>query len=189
MTCPPGTLCIENTSFIYFILIIAFIAIGVVTKFWSEKTKTNENPKKNTSNTETLYKTVHVPVFNSNDTRTQIGKYYYDPGRAPARQINIPTRGEPPPYQQVGALHHQHTGSILPLFGRPTYPSSRYWNYYSMLNNYVKIFAEVNGKHCGEHVGCKELFENDSVKLKGKNGIYRVSLYPVTAPRYIPTVL
>jgi hypothetical protein len=108
--------------------------------------------------------------------------------------INIPTRGESGHYQQVGALYMEGESNsekkILPLFGKPTYPGSRQWLYYTGTDNFpsVKLPVENKSRSCqGDH-GCQEITEGDQVKVTGYNGEFKVSVYQLDKPRYLPHV-
>jgi len=102
--------------------------------------------------------------------------------------INIPTRGYSSYYQQVGALHQE--GKILPLFGKPTYPGSRQWLYYTSADNYASVKLPVlnNGKSCQGDYGCKELMDQDNVTVTGYNNTFTVNLYNLDKPRYLPYI-
>ena len=53
-------------------------------------------------------------------------------------EINVPTRGEPPDYQQVGILTGEGNENIKPLYGRQTYRGSNQWNYFTSLDCHLK---------------------------------------------------
>jgi len=101
--------------------------------------------------------------------------------------INIPTRGEPPPYQQIGILTDESDPeNIKPLYGRQTYRGSNQWNYFTSLDSHLatKIPVTMNSTDCTDERGCKELYKNDILKVGGKD--YDVTMYGTIAPRYIP---
>ena len=116
--------------------------------------------------------------------------------------INIETRPDGGDYQQVGILTKEsivdeevvpgnNTDSvILPLFGRPTYRGSQLYNYYTATDKYhqVRIPLTINGDNCTDQRGCKELYDNDSVQVPGYNGNFKVQIYKLDYPRYIPYV-
>lgn len=112
----------------------------------------------------------------------------------PRREINIPTRGAPPGYQQIGYLSSEQHGdiqinNIVPLFGRRTYNGSNNWNYYTRTEAGVKIPLSMDGRDCSDDIpGCKELYDDDRVNIDILDGDYKVKLYNVGAPRYIPYV-
>lgn len=102
--------------------------------------------------------------------------------------INIPTRGHTSNYQQVGIL----TGGdqILPLFGKLTFPGSNKWLYYTATDKFqmIKIPLKYKSRDCTAEYGCDELYEGDSVHVPAYNKEYKVSIYQLDAPRYIPYV-
>ena len=118
--------------------------------------------------------------------------------KPPGIPINIPTRGFVPNYQQIGVLNPDSNGSpsvneLLPLYGKPTYPGSNQWNYYTNTNGYnpLKLPVFLNGKNCTEEYGCKQLFDvGDKVKVEGGGQKdYTIgTLYKYDTPRYIPFV-
>jgi len=97
-------------------------------------------------------------------------------------QLNIPTRGYPEPYQQLGIATNDEEKAFN-LFGRQTYPGSNQYEYYvvgTMGFQQVKIPVGSRGK--------KEIMDNDLIKIHGNKGEYRVKLYDYDVPRYIPII-
>ena len=127
-----------------------------------------------------------------------------DPLQGPERQfpyvmsrntmpINIPTRGYDTEYQQVGAIYsvgNQGKQIILPLFGKPNYAGSHKWLYYTSSDNYnsVKIPIFKDGKKCQGDFGCDELSCGDFVNASPYNCKFKVELYEIDKPRYLPNV-
>jgi hypothetical protein len=114
---------------------------------------------------------------------------YYDSKYYPrkAMRINVPTRGEPPSYQQVGLLQDStDSENVKPLYGRQTYPGSNQWNYFTSTDSHLatKIPLEMNSQDCTDERGCKELQKNENVNVLDKD--YKVNIYGTIAPRYIP---
>ena len=108
--------------------------------------------------------------------------------------INIPTRGVSSGYQQVGALIQNgddSTKKILPLFGMPTYPGSRQWLYYTGTDNFtsVKLPVENRGKSCQGDYGCEQIMDGDDIDISGYNSKFKVNLYSLDKPIYLPHVL
>ena len=108
--------------------------------------------------------------------------------------INIPTRGYSSHYQQVGALIQEDSNDndkkILPLFGKPTYPGSRQWLYYTGTDSYASVKLPVinSGRDCtGDH-GCQEIYDGSSVEITGYNGSFKANIYQLDKPRYLPYV-
>jgi hypothetical protein len=101
------------------------------------------------------------------------------------RPINIPTRGIED-YRQLGILSDAG-GNVLPLYGRRTYSGSTKWNYFTRANDHLslKIPLSSNGNSCDDHIGCPELYDDDSINIPEYNGNFNVKFYNNT-PRYIP---
>jgi len=95
--------------------------------------------------------------------------------------INIRTRGPRGMSQQVGSIAKilGNHNEIYPLYGRKKYPRDDKWEYYTMLNNGVKVPLAPRKYNF-------ELGENDKVRLRGLGGEYRVTLYDDDFPQYIP---
>jgi hypothetical protein len=131
----------------------------------------------------------NVIVVNQEDERLREPRRFYDSRYHPRRAmaINVPTRGEPPEYQQMGYLSGANdSNNIKPLYGRQTYPGSNQWNYFTSLDSHLatKIPITINSQDCTDERGCKELYKNDTVDINGQN--YTSHIYGTIAPRYIP---
>ncbi len=131
-------------------------------------------------------------ISNNIDEKEEIQepKRYYDSKYISRNKmrINIPTRGEAPPYQQVGILTDtDNPENIKPLYGRQTYRGSNQWNYFTSLDSHLatKIPIEFNNKDCTGEYGCNEIYKNDILNINGENE-YRANIYQTHAPRYIP---
>ena len=101
--------------------------------------------------------------------------------------INIPTRGYPDNYQQMGMLIRKNDEKILKLFGRQTYPGSSKYEYYvvdSNSNTDNKIPLKVNGD--------RELDDKQQIDvpwLDPSRGKFDVKIYDYNAPRYNPNLI
>ena len=101
--------------------------------------------------------------------------------------INIPTRGYPDNYQQMGMLIRKNDEKILKLFGRQTYPGSSKYEYYvvdSNSNTDNKIPLKVNGD--------RELDDKQQIDLPWldtSRGKFDVKIYDYNAPRYNPNLI
>lgn len=114
----------------------------------------------------------------------------------PDRRINIPTRGEPPKYQQIGILTRTEDDSrernkdpkILQLYGRPTYRGSDIWNYYATHEG-IEIPIYNNGVNCDRLRGCDEMYGGDNVDLNPYDSSYEIEIYKTlnnnVPPRYL----
>lgn len=117
--------------------------------------------------------------------------------------INIPTRGVSGGFQQVGILYKESVDSeesqignnndsvVLPLYGRPTYPGSNKWTYYTSSDKYhtVKMPISNNGKECNNDIGCNEIYDGELITLPAYNSVFKVQLYNYDKPRYLPHVI
>jgi hypothetical protein len=103
--------------------------------------------------------------------------------------INISTRGEVKNYQQIGLLTNEQ--QILPLFGKPTYPGSSKWSYYTTTDKYqmIKLPIESKNKNCIKEYGCDELYENDAVVVPAYNKTYKITIYELDTLNYLPYVI
>ena len=106
------------------------------------------------------------------------------------RLIDIPSRGYPDNFTQIGILikkgdsHKKDDNKILRLFGRQEYPGSYGYEYYTALNSgfdSIKIPLDVRRG--------KELYTGDDVFIRETGGKYEVSLHKYDAPRYYPDLL
>ena len=114
--------------------------------------------------------------------------------------INIPTRGDGGNFQQVGIIYkndisddntkpgNNTDSAILPLFGKPTYDRSSQWNYYTSTDKQgqVKIPLTISGSNCTDDRGCKELSDGDNIDVPAYNGSFKVNIYKMDSPKYIP---
>ena len=103
--------------------------------------------------------------------------------------INIPTRGSVSHFQQIGSVSNMSgSARILPLYGKPTYPGSSKWIYYTINNDFpsVKLPIQCNGRDCTGEYGCNELYESDNVSVPPYNEDFKINLYQFDKPRYIP---
>lgn len=120
-------------------------------------------------------------------------KRYYDSKYHPRRamRINVPTRGEPPDYQQVGILADSNDPeNIKPLYGRQTYRGSNQWNYFTSLDSHLatKIPIYTGDKDCTDERGCQEINKNDILNIGDPGKEYKANIYKTHVPRYIPYI-
>jgi len=96
--------------------------------------------------------------------------------------INIPTRGYPENYQQYGILmKNDDSGETFSLFGRREYPGSRSYEYYvTSSSKYNAVKIPIPDK--------KEIYDNAEISVPGHTGLYKVKLYELDSPKYIPNV-
>jgi hypothetical protein len=105
------------------------------------------------------------------------------PGAVP---INVPTRGLPQSYQQMGII--KSGDKLLPLYGRQTaYRTDRY-NYYTRTDTYnpVQLPVRYEKRDCMDSNGCEELLGGEQVKIAGLGETGNVEVYKFDGPTYIP---
>lgn len=209
-------ICIPKNYFIIIIFIFSFFtyihSLMIVEKNKNEKSIKYENKLKyleNESDTENTeenveddYYEMDVKVNNSNDVfierdKKVINNILVAPERRLPRHayppkyfkdlINIPTRGYPDNYQQLGMLIRKSDEKLLKLFGRQTYPGSNKYEYYvvdSNSNTDNKVPLKVSSD--------KELYDNEKIDipwLDSSRGNFDVKIFDYNAPRYNPNVI
>lgn len=215
--CPIDTFCFDKTTFILFIVgLIIFITHhmgNINNKLGSLESnlhiKDHQIEKKlrkyedkitqvqsinDTLSLANLMKTNQTAIFNNrvNNPLSPPERTYPYTKSAP---INIATRGEPSEFQQVGILiQDDGTGNNqvkLPLFGQQLYPRSREWKYYTGSDGYqsVKLSVNYNGRDSMDQYGCEELYDGNTVDIKGYDSKFKVTMYKLDAPKYIPNVV
>jgi len=116
--------------------------------------------------------------------------------------INIPTNvgAVDSEYRQVGILTPERKGGkgdhdggkdkILALMGRPLFTNRDKWQYYSMSdqNNSVKLPVMKNKKSCTNEYGCDQIYNGETIYVKGYNERFRVTIYDDDAIRYLPMI-
>ena len=105
------------------------------------------------------------------------------PGAIP---INIPTRGLPQAYQQMGII--KSGDKLLPLYGRQTaYRTDRY-NYYTRTDTYnpVQLPVRFEKRDCMDSIGCNELLGGEKINISGMGDEGRVEVFKFDGPTYIP---
>jgi hypothetical protein len=108
--------------------------------------------------------------------------------------VNIPTRGYSADFQQVGVLKQKgqedNEKMILPLFGAPTWNGSKQWRYYTSTDDFQSVKLAVHQKHrnCMDDMGCDELYDGSEVNVDGLKSDFKVSIYHLNTPRYLPYI-
>jgi hypothetical protein len=105
------------------------------------------------------------------------------PGAIP---VNVPTRGLPEAFQQMGLIKSGE--QILPLYGRQTaYRTDRY-NYYTRTDTYnpVQVPIRYERRDCMDSIGCEELIGGENIQISGLGKQGSVEVYKFDGPTYIP---
>jgi hypothetical protein len=202
-----GTICIENATMIFLMIVVAFLLYFI---YNSHQSREHNHKNNNVYVESTSTQNNHLPfqLYNignrGNDGGT--GDVLLDPYTPPLKNEGYftypPRRGMPinistnigaidTSYRQVGLLTPLHDSSsekILPLMGRPLNTSRYMWQYYTMTDktNSVKLPIIKNKKSCTNEYGCDELYERDVVFVKGYNKPFKVTIYDNDSVRYIP---
>jgi len=201
--CPPGIICIENFTFLFFGLLILTILIFLYIN--SNKNSSllhNSNNKINNHNYNNNSKGLFPkPSYSFSNVNNDI---LLNPYSAPLRDdrifnsdnyngpkipINQPTQSIDTNYRQIGILTRVNGGeTILPLMGRPLFSNRDKWNFYTMndKNNMIKLPISFKNKSCTSDQGCDNLYNGDTVYVEGFNDIFRVTIYDNNTMQYIP---
>lgn len=195
--CPPGVLCIENATILFIICVLLVIALYYYynkTLLLSSKVETNNvdynvyppvqqpNYKLEFVQSKDIFTNPYMPPLKHN--------FFVPPTTGDPRgvPINIPTRGFSPEYKQLGILNRLNgKETVLPLLGRPLHTNRQKWQYYTMREyNNIKLPLSKNGRSCTSEYGCDELFNGDTVYVEGYKDAFKVTIYEMETPRYIP---
>lgn len=104
--------------------------------------------------------------------------------------INIETRGKSMEYQQIGFIHSESGDEniIYPLYGKELWRGSSKWSYYTGTDkiHQIKLPIVHNKRQCMGEYGCDQLYEGDEIEVPPYNNRFKVQLYNLDAPKYIP---
>jgi hypothetical protein len=210
--CPPGILCIENYTLLFFGLLIIAILYFMNVKYNQNVTKRHNCGCNKISCTMCNSHNSHNNYNNSYDLIPFLGNSHnnrendvlLNPYSAPLRDdrifnnsnyngpkipINVPTQSFNSSYRQIGILtriNGQET--ILPLMGRPLFSNRDKWNFYTMndKNGMIKLPISFKNKSCTSSQGCDNLYNGDTVFVEGYSDTFRVTIYDNNSMEYIP---
>lgn len=189
--CPPGVVCMTPSIVI---LISVIVIIGVFFYIGNTPSSTPKHTGKRPVQTD-----VNVNVRSGDDRYTRAPEPYrmwqtipdlrgamIPPG---AMAINMPVRGLPEAYQQMGYIKADE--QLLPLFGRRTGRSNDRFNYYTRTDSYnpIQVPITVAKRDCSEDLGCEELFGGETVQVRGLGKTGVVDVYKFDGPTYIPSII
>ena len=188
----------SKINFLY--LVIAILFIVLIVREYYPNDYLGDSSEEESSDEQTKDRHININIIN--DRKPEIikerkvieePKRFYDSRYYPRRdmRINIPTRGDPPEYQQVGILTDENNPeNIKPLYGRQTYRGSNQWNYFTSLDSHLatKIPIYSGDKDCTEERGCQEINKNDMLNIGDPGKQYKANIYQTQAPRYIPYI-
>ena len=207
--CPPGIICIENFTFLFFGILVLSILIFMYIKQSQSKNNTINNDPNNlsvylkhnnschnnscrnnscqnnayqkASTTDVLLNPYSAPL---RDDRLFNGQYC-----GPKVPVNVPTQSFDSNYRQIGILTRVNGGeTILPLMGRPLFSNRDKWNFYTLndKNNMIKLPITFKNKSCTNSQGCDNVYNGDTVYVEGYSDIFRVTVYDNNVMEYIP---
>ena len=199
--CPPGILCIENYTLLFFTFLILAILYFMYIKY-SKNLYVNTNIINR--KTGSYYSETH-PILGSGYNNKE-NDILLNPYSAPLRDdriynnsnyngpktpINIPTQSINTEYRQIGILTRVNgSETILPLLGRPLFTNRDKWNFYTMndKNGMIKLPVRFKNKSCTSSQGCDNVYSGDTVYVEGYSDIFRVTVYDNNTLEYIPNL-
>lgn len=199
--CVPGTLCIENMTFML-VVILGIMVLYLYYVYFIKNSRrefraselTDSENIRFSRDTPSLPKisTIMVPV----SSHASLSDPYIPPLKndIPVRvsvPVNIQTNSADLPYTQVGILTKNDKGTmILPLMGRGLWNGRDKWQYYTMSNTAgalnTKLPISVNGRSCTGEYGCDSISNGDTVYVEGYNDTFRATIYENSVLRYLP---
>ena len=128
---------------------------------------------------------------------------YEDPLTAPTRRLprhiyptqkkdyifEVPTRGYPDSYHNIGLLKRESDGKVVQLFGRQIYPGSSQYEYYI-----ISVESDLQIKHEIEINNGREIYDGDEVSIplldaSEEKGKFKLFMNKYDRPRYNPFVI
>ena len=209
--CPPGILCIENYTLLFFALLIIAILYFMNIKYTQNLNTTHtcgctkmSCSSCNNHNTHNNHKSSDLIPFLGNSHNNRENDVLLNPYSAPLRDdriynntnyngikipINVPTQSVNSAYRQIGILtriNGQET--MLPLMGRPLFSNRDKWNFYTMndKSGMIKLPITFRNKSCTSSQGCDNLYNGDTVFVEGYSDTFRVTMYDNNSMEYIP---
>jgi hypothetical protein len=214
--CPPGIICIESITSLFFVVIIAVIVGWFIYVSYNRKQPDQGQSYNQGSGHQMLFSEPNYPynnlyngVRNNMMDNTPINGVLTNPYDAPYKDERylVPSRqGQSIPinvstnigavdtsYRQIGIitpLNGNTANNILPLMGRPLYTSRQKWQYYTISNqhNNVKLPISVKGKSALNDYGVDELYNGDTVYVEGYNDAFKVTVYDNSTIKYLPAI-
>jgi hypothetical protein len=144
---------------------------------------------------EMYYKRLGDPLEVPNQTYEFTRGVYNNVDRyQPKQMVNVPTRGVATDFQPIGVLTNvdsKKNPNILQLFGRPLWIGSNKWQYYTSSDNYQSVKIQIMNKRqeCLTDLGCQEIYTGDIVHVPSYGMDFKVDLYQMDKPRYIPYLI
>ena len=201
--CPPGILCIENYTLLFFTFLIFVILYFMYIKYTKNL---NLNLRSASSASSNSNYNSYITPFLGNGYSNKENDVLLNPYSAPMRDdriynnsnysgpkvaINVPTQSINTNYRQIGILTRVNgPETILPLLGRPLFTNKDKWNFYTMndKNGMIKLPVRFKNKSCTSCQGCDNVYSGDTVYVEGYSDIFRVTVYDNNTLEYIPSL-
>jgi hypothetical protein len=100
--------------------------------------------------------------------------------------LNMKTRGQDGPFQQVGYIKDEDT--ILPLMGRNVDNARDKSQYFTMTNQgnvNTKLPVKVNGRNCSGEYGCDSVYDGDNIYVEGIEKQFTAKIYENVPLSYV----
>jgi hypothetical protein len=200
--CPPGILCIENYTLLFFVFLLLVILYFMYIKY----TKNLYSNINSSYSSASYYSGSEIVPILGNGYSNKENDILLNPYSAPLRDdriynnsnyngpktpINIPTQSINTAYRQIGILTRVNgSETILPLMGRPLITNRDKWNFYTMndKNGMIKLPVRFKNKSCTSCQGCDNVYSGDTVYVEGYSDIFRVTVYDNNTLEYIPSL-
>jgi hypothetical protein len=214
--CPPGIICIESiTSLFFTVIIVGIVGFFIYISYnnrqnqeQKEQGQWQQNQGQEQLQTNYPYNNLYNGVRDNMMDNTPINGVLTNPYDAPYKDERylVPKQGQAVPinvstnigavdtsYRQIGIitpLNGNTTNNILPLMGRPLYTSRQKWQYYTISNqhNNVKLPISVKGRSALNDYGVDELYNGDTVYVEGYNDAFKVTVYDNSTIKYLPMI-
>ena len=202
--CPPGVICFENFTLVFFFISVLLIIYYIYNKksYVTQYTEVERVENIPVQQSNSLFGLFPRPSFSFSNVQNDV---LLNPYSAPLKDdrfvqsndirggipINVSTRAVDTTYRQVGLLTRINgPETLLPLMGRPLYTNRSKWQYYTMndSNNQLKLPISFKGKSCTNEYGCDDISNGDSVYVEGMNDAFKVTLYDNAVMKYIPFI-
>jgi hypothetical protein len=122
---------------------------------------------------------------------------FIPPPGIPVIPIQIPTRGLPEEFQQMGVLTTQGgsatSGSpnrtLLPLFGRRVASSRDRYNYYTRTDGFnpVQVSLSFKNRNCDDDIGCHEIMNGDTIGVPLLGQSFVATIYKYNTESVFPS--
>lgn len=205
--CPPGILCVENYTLLFFVLLIIAILYFMNIKYNQNLNNTHNcgcNKMSCTMCNNNYKNSSDLIPFLGNSHNNRENDVLLNPYSAPLRDdriynntnyngpkipINVPTQSVNSAYRQIGILTRVNgEETMLPLMGKPLFSNRDKWNFYTMndKNGMIKLPISFKNKSCTSSQGCDNLYNGDTVFVEGYSDTFRVTIYDNNSMEYIP---